>query len=242
MEHYEDCKDCIATSWCKIYSGEVVGSRNPWCSAKYRLKSALDLSRIPKIYKKANIYNYIEDRDNKEVSQFLNEVVDNIVSIIDEGTNFFFFGATPGTGKTFSAFVILNHYIYKTCTTSRFDFENPLGMYVVHADLVDDLRYRRDLDEVQYTLKMISEVPLLIVDDIGSGTSSAFSRDQTYLIMNNRMNNSLSTIYTSNLNIAELRNSEVLGARNVSRLISNAVGVEFTGRDRRLNTAKGVGR
>lgn len=240
MKPYKECKSCIATSWCKIHSGEVVGSRNPWCSAKFRLDSALKLSRIPKIYKEANMYNYKEDEDNKKISQFLSEVVDNIVSVIDEGTNFFFFGATPGTGKTYSAFVILNHYIYKTCVSSKFDFENPLGVYVVHADLIDDLRYRRDLDEVQNILKQINEVPLLIMDDIGSGTSSAFSRDQTYLIMNNRMNNGLSTIYTSNLTIAELRKPEVLGARNVSRLISNAVGIEFNGKDRRLFTARGA--
>ena len=240
MNPYQSCDSCIAIKWCRIYSGEIPKGKNPWCSAKYRLDYALKLSKVPRNYINANLYNFIKDSDNKEIYNSLKAVVDDIVSVVDKGTNFFFFGATPGTGKTFCAFVLLNHFIYKTCTTDRFDFENPLGMYVVHADLMDDLRYRRDSDELQRTLKIVNEVPLLIMDDLGSGTSSPFSRDQTYLIMNNRINNGLSTIYTSNLTVAELRNPEVLGARNVSRLIVNAIGIEFTGKDRRLTTVRGA--
>ena len=86
---------------------------------------------------------------------------------------------------------------------------------------------------------MVNKVPLLIVDDLGSGSSSVFSRDQTYLIMNNRINNGLSTIYTSNLTTSKLKQPDVLGARNVSRLVSFAIGIEFVGRDRRLATVRG---
>lgn len=239
---YEECKECVAKSWCKIYSGEVQGSRNPWCSAKYRLDRALELSRIPKMYLNSNIYNYELDNDNKEIFRVISNIVNDIVSIIDEGMNFFFFGANPGTGKTFNASVLINHYIYKTCLTNRFDFENPLGLYIVYADLMDDLRYRRDLDSVQDTLRLVNEVPLLLLDDIGSGTNSDFTRDQTYLIINNRLNNGRSTIYTSNLTVGELKNPENLGARNTSRILNFAIGQEFKGKDRRIITARRAGR
>lgn len=242
MVPYKDCKNCIATKWCNIYSGKISGSNKGWCSAKFRLKNALELARIPKLYIKANMFYFNQDNDNKPLYEVLLEAVKNIVNIIDEGTNFFFFGSSPGTGKTFGAMVLLNHYIYKTCTTERFDFENPLALYIVHADLMNDLRYRRDLDEVQNILKQVNEVPLLILDDIGSGSSSTFSREQTYLIMNNRINNGLSTVYTSNLTIAELRQPSVIGARNVSRLVANCVGLELKGKDRRLFTARGAGK
>lgn len=239
---YGDCKECMAKSWCKIYSGEVQGSKNPWCSAKYRLDKALELSRIPKMYLNANIYNYDLDDSNKEIFTFIRDTVDDIVSIIDEGTNFFFYGTNPGTGKTFNASVLLNHYIYKTCLTSKFDFENPLALYIVYADLMDDLRYRRDLDRVQDTLELVNKVPLLLLDDIGSGTNSDFTRDQTYLIINNRLNNGLSTIYTSNLTASELRKPENLGVRNTSRILNYAIGQEFKGTDRRLLSARRAGK
>ena len=235
---YEDCKDCRARDWCKIYSGEVQGSKNPWCSAKYRLDRALELSRIPKMYLNANIYNYDLDECNKEIFEVIKHMVNNIVLAIDEGTNFFFFGANPGTGKTFNASVLLNHYIYKTCLTNRFDFETPLALYIVYADLMDDLRYRRDLDRVQDTLEMVNKVPLLLLDDIGSGTNSDFTRDQTYLIINNRLNNGLSTVYTSNLTVSELSKPENLGVRNTSRILNYAVGQEFKGVDRRILSAR----
>ncbi len=238
---YEDCKDCIATKWCKIYKGEVQGSKNPWCSAKYRLEEALKLSRIPKIYIEANIYNYDVDKDNQENYKIIKKVVDNIIETVEGGTNFFFYGASPGTGKTFNASVIINHYIYKSCLTSRFDFENPLGLYIVYADLIDDLRYRRDQDYVQNTLRLINQVPLLLIDDVGSGSNSDFSREQTYIIMNNRINNGLSTIYTSNLSIIELKKSDNLGSRNVSRLLNNTIGLEFKGDDRRVKSARRAG-
>jgi DNA replication protein DnaC len=237
---YEECNDCMAKSWCKIYSGEVQGSKNPWCSAKYRLDKALELSRIPKLYLNANIYNYELDKNNKRIFNIITKVVDDITSYINEGINFFFFGANPGTGKTFNASVLVNHYIYKTCLTYQFDFENPLGFYIVYADLMDDLRYRRDLDSVQDTLRLVNKVPLLLLDDIGSGTNSSFTRDQTYLIINNRINNGLSTIYTSNLAISELKDSENLGVRNTSRILNNAIGQKFEGKDRRILTARRV--
>lgn len=235
---YEECIECMAKSWCKIYSGEVQGSKNPWCSAKYRLERALELSRIPKMYLNANIYNYELDDDNKEIFSVINDVVNDIVYYVHGGINFFFFGANPGTGKTFNASVLINHYIYKTCLTSQFDFENPLGLYIVYADLMDDLRYRRDLDSVQNTLRLVNEVPLLLLDDIGSGTNSDFTRDQTYLIINNRINKGLSTIYTSNLTVSELKNPKNLGARNTSRILNFAIGQKFEGRDRRMSTAR----
>lgn len=239
---YNECENCMAKSWCKIYSGEVQGSKNPWCSAKYRLDMALDLSRIPKLYLGANIYSYELDEDNEKIFSIINEVVNDITSYIDDGTNFFFFGVNPGTGKTFNASVLINHYIYKTCLTAQFDFENPLGLYIVYADLMDDLRYRRDLDNVQNTLKLVNTVPLLLLDDIGSGTNSDFTRDQTYLIINNRINNGLSTIYTSNLSVAELKKPENLGVRNTSRILNYAIGQKFEGKDRRMYTARRAGR
>ena len=58
--------------------------------------------------------------------------------------------------------------------------------------------------------------------------------------MSNRINNGLSTIYTSNLAISELKDSENLGVRNTSRILNNAIGQKFEGKDRRILTARRV--
>lgn len=238
---YEECHTCIATPWCKRYSGEVPKPDTPsWCNPKFRLYKALQLAEIPKEYLNANIYNYVVDKHNEEIYKALKPIIDNIVEEVDNGINFFFYNSVPGTGKTFHAAMILNHYIYKTCLTSRFDFENPLALYVVYAELMDDLRYRREDEEVQRKIERIKNVPLLLLDDVGSGTTSKYTIEQTYLILNHRFNHRLSTIVTSNLEISQLRDESILGERNVSRIIRSCIGVNVKGPDRRIKSVRGA--
>ena len=232
MQPYKECDNCVATPFCKKFSGDTP-SYGRQCDSNFLLDRALKLSRIPKIYLKANLYNYLLDKDNKDVHEKLNTLVPNIVNEVFEGTNYLFISAQTGTGKTFTASVILNHFIYKTCLTSHFDMENPLALFVSYPDLVNKLRYQRDDEEVFLLTEKIKEVPLLLLDDIGAGTLSDFVREQTYLILNERFNNGKSTIVTSNMTINELNQDTCLGKRNVSRILSNMKGIELKGNDRR---------
>jgi DNA replication protein DnaC len=129
---------------------------------------------------------------------------------------------------------LLHHFIYKICLTNRFDFETPLGLFLEYPMLMDDLRYRRDLDTVVRTMTQVREAPLLLLDDMGAGTMSDFTREQTYLILNHRMNNKLSTIFTTNMGTKQLSSDTVLGKRNMSRLMNNAIGMNLGGKDRRM--------
>lgn len=240
MPPYRECVDCVATKWCKRYSGESPKPDRPsWCNPRFRLYKALEIAEIPSAYIEANIYNFDIDKDNMEIHDLIKPCLGNIVEEIDNGTNFFFYGRGTGTGKTFTASVILNQYIYKTCLTDRFNFEHPLGLFVVYAELMDDLRYRREEERVQQRLKIVKDVPLLLLDDIGSGTMTDFVREQTYLILNHRFNNNLSTIITSNFSLGELEDVDRLGSRNTSRIVSRCVGKELTGKDRRIESVRG---
>lgn len=231
---YAECNKCVATSWCKKYSGEVkVTNGVEWCSAKFRLDKAMQLACIPKIYRKANMSTYVVDEHNSENWQDLKELLDDIVEVVEEGSNFFMYGTVPGTGKTFTSCCILNEYIRKTCLTDKFDFEHPLALYVTYADVMDALRYRRDEVETFQLIESMKEVPLLLLDDVGSGTTSPFTVEQTYMLLNHRFNNGLSTIVTSNLSLKQLKEPTVLGERSVSRILSNCTGYSFTGTDKR---------
>lgn len=242
-EPYEECSSCIAKKWCKRYSGESPRPSSPeWCNPKFRMDKAISLSGLPLEYLEANISNYVVDDDNKGVYDIIKPFVDNAVVEIDKGTNFFFFNKGTGTGKTFNGAVIFNQFLYKTCLTERFDFEHPLGIFAVYADLMDDLRYRRDDEDVQENLKTIRSVPLLLLDDIGSGTTSDFTIEQTYLLLNHRFNKRLSTILTSNFGLDELAHAKIIGQRNVSRISKGCLVVNMPGRDRRTAQMRGVHR
>lgn len=229
MTPYKECASCLATNFCKRFSGEIERPPN-WCNVRFRLEKALQLSLIPKMFWKANIYNYKVDKYNEKAYQQIKGYADNIVDVVNNGYNFYFYSELFGTGKTFHGALILNHFIYKTCITSLFDFEHPLALFVVYADLMDKLRYEKE----DTNLDLVKNVPLLLLDDIGSGTMSDYIREQTYLILNHRFNYGLSTVITSNYTLVELANPSKLGERNASRIASNCVPFRLDSPDRRI--------
>ncbi len=231
---YESCATCTATPFCGKYNGTVeITDDSPFCSSLYRLNAALKLSHLPPYLQKANLYNFIVDDANRKAYEEVKKFVDNIVSRVESGANFLMYGQGTGTGKTFSAAVIANHYIYKTCLTKKMDFETPLSLFVEYSTLIDNLRYRREDDEVVDLTSKIRKAPLLLLDDVGAGTLSDFAREQTYIILNYRMNHQLSTIVTTNLGSKQLEQDNILGKRNVSRIMNNCFGCMFGGEDRR---------
>lgn len=228
---YKDCKDCIAKPFCKIYKGEVKRKPYPdWCNAKFRLYKALELSKIPKEYINANIYNYDVDDNNKNVFEKIKKYVDDIVSFVENGYNLYIYGNNFGIGKTFTAAVLLNHYIYKICLTDKFDFENPPALFVSHPELIVSLR-NFESEETEIILNEVKSVPLLLLDDIGEGIIREYAREQTYLLLNYRFNNNLSTIITTNYPPKQL--AEILGESCVSRILHNCGGLSLKGEDKR---------
>lgn len=230
---YPECKDCVAKPFCGKLSGAVTqDTTRDWCAENKRLYRALEMSLLPQEYLYANIYNYKIDDYNKDAYEKLKPIVENVVEAVDKGINILITGTECGTGKTYNAAVIFNHYIYKTCLT-RFDYERPVAIFVEYAQLMNDLRNFDDNEEAQELFETIKSVPLLLIDDIGAGILSRFTREQTYLLLNYRFNNRLSTIVTSNFSPVVLKSEEYLGARNVSRLSRNSLWIELNGKDRR---------
>lgn len=72
----------------------------------------------------------------------------------------------------------------------------------------------------------------LILDDIGVEKPSEFAVETLYLIVNDRYNNLMPTIFTSNCSLGEL--AERIGERTASRIAEMCQIVELTGEDRRL--------
>lgn len=226
---FEECKNCIAKPFCKIYSGEIK-SKEKKCSPKKFLDKALNLSYIPPEFKGANIYNAKVDDQNRACFNTLMDSIDNIVELVDKGRNFLIYGSGVGTGKTYMGSLILNHYIYKTCQTEKFDYENPLALFCDYSELMDNLRYS-DNESLEAEFEKLKKVPLLLLDDLGAGTVSDFVREQTFLIINHRYNHRLSTVVTSNLIVDDWE--ELFGARIVSRLTRDAILLYSDGTDRR---------
>mgnify|MGYP002619604014 CR=1 FL=1 len=243
---YDTCQDCVVKEWCGRRSGKVPLPAdyplNPECSGYILLERALELAGIPPEYRYASLNTFVIDNDNQNCAKTIIAAMQYPVELVESGTNLAFLHPNKGTGKTFAACAIANEYIYKTCMNpEKFDFENPLALYVEFGDWSNEIRRAHqvgdpELYDLMYSrIDKMKDVPLLILDDIGSGRITDVIRDLTYDVINRRKVQKLSTIYTSNFVDTVLRQDNYLGEMIVSRMLYNTRVLMLGGRDRRLS-------
>lgn len=136
------------------------------------------------------------------------------------GQNILFMGST-GVGKTF-----LSNCIAKELLDSSHSV-----LYVSAIDLFQFLSYKND-DEEAPSLKNFLDCELLIIDDLGTEFTNAYTNSLLFNLLNNRMLSEQSTIISTNLSLSELmsRYSE----RLFSRVYSSYTSYKLVGDDIRL--------
>lgn len=115
-----------------------------------------------------------------------------------------------GSGKTHLAAAAANYLLY--CRQRV--------LFLVVPDFLDELRgaFNGAEDQVRRLQEQAKRVKVLILDDLGSHNFSDWTRGVLFSILNYRMNECLTTMATTNLDIASLQ--EYLGVRSISRLLS----------------------
>lgn len=242
VDPYNTCEGCVVKDWCGRRNATVPLPRdyalNNECSGYIMLERALELSRIPKEYRHANRRTFKVDNDNATHAEFIMGLMEKPVEMVGQGWNVALLHNNKGTGKTFTACAIANEFIMKTCTNPEwFDFENPLALYVKFNRWANNNRdrYRDDsmYEETLRDMEQMREVPLLILDDIGSGRVTPIVRDLIYDVIDYRKEEQKSTIYTSNFVDSVLRRDDCLGEIIVSRMMYKSAVIDLGGRDRR---------
>lgn len=146
------------------------------------------------------------------------------------GQNILFQG-NVGVGKTFLTNCIAKELIDRAYTV----------IYLTSFQLVEALenhRFRRNDDvESSYTLEYILGCDLLIIDDLGTEMINSFVVSQLFLCMNERLIRKKSTIISTNLSLAKLK--EVYSERVVSRITEHYLICKIYGDDIRLKKSFG---
>lgn len=147
---------------------------------------------------------------------------------------------TTGTGKTHQAYGALR----LLAESGPRDFQM---LAITAADMYGRLRPGGSERTAEDELKRLCEIPLLLLDDLGSAKASEWTEEITYRLINHRYNQCLTTVLTSNLPARAPRDSQgrpvapdlgaVLGERIVSRLAEMTTVVPMTGDDRRRGGA-----
>ncbi|MEU9792924.1 ATP-binding protein [Streptomyces sparsogenes] len=147
---------------------------------------------------------------------------------------------TTGTGKTHQAYGALR----RIAASGPQNFQM---VAITTADMYGDLRPTSAAGAAEHRLRQLCEIPLLLLDDLGSAKASEWTEEVTYRLINHRYNHCLPTVFTSNLPPRAERDDQdrplgpdliaALGERIVSRLAEMTTLVPMTGVDRRRTKA-----
>lgn len=192
-------------------------------------KIYLQNSNIPKQYQKDIKLSPYEC--DLQAYMRLNNIKENISTFVKQGENLFIYSKITGNGKTSWSCKLLNSYL---TYADNFSFTSNCPVYFVN--IVNLLSNKKEsmngqFDDIYVIEKYIRTAKLVAWDDIAIRGLSEFDKEYLYDLINDRLNNNLSNIYTSNITPSELE--LLLGARLYSRVINKSILIEFFGGDRR---------
>lgn len=208
-------------------------------------------SRIPEKYKECTVDNLPIGSDNPDAEKVIKRYCSDFDKfVLDKGMGLFLFSIPnaenrlgTGTGKTTSAITILNEYLIhrvQSFIKNDFDFKDNPVMFLKLSELQNTynsqfrggFKIQEEASIKYYTLlKRMKTVELLVLDDIGIRDLSEPFKNELYDVIDTRVTNGLSTIYTSNYPLSTL--ADLLGERIVSRIEGQCYSVGFKGEDHR---------
>ena len=227
-EQYE-CTKCNDTGF--------IGGEPCECFKAAESELLLEESNIKEMISRENFSHFnvemysdnIEDYDRElkctprgNILSVLNKINAFIANFDKERKNLLIYGNT-GLGKTFLSNCIAceilkaKHTVMYFTTFALFDM---LSKYIKSDDGYKEYSPYRD---------SVISCELLIIDDLGSEMSNAFTDTQLYSIVNERLNNGLSTVISSNLPPKMLH--ERYGERIFSRIMKDYDFIKLIGSD-----------
>ena len=216
---------CFAEAYCQKDRKEC----SELCGGYRVLRALYNLSRIPEKYR----YNIPLKPEPADVPAFeaLNDYKEKVLTHIEDGEGLYIWSKSTGSGKTSWACKIMSHYFRKIAFNTGLENE---GLFIYLPTFLEDLRNYYDTKDPEFeeVLEMLKKCKLLIIDDIGSEKFTEWVRERLVSIINTRVSNELTTLYTSNLSPEELKAE--LGDRISSRILGSSSVIEITGGDRRL--------
>lgn len=134
----------------------------------------------------------INDKKRIKIIKWLKEFYDNYEKV--NTLKGLYLHGSFGSGKTYLISALFNELRIK---------KNALVEIVYFPELLRNMK--EDFSVVEDKINYLKEVDILLIDDIGAENVTSWGRDEILgTILQYRMNNKLTTFFTSNLNIGEL--------------------------------------
>lgn len=211
-------KDCI-------YKDRCTNKCSQSCIRYIQMSRLLELSNLPTKYQKPiKIISVDEDRPSYLK---LANIKENIVNFVKDGKNLYICSSTCGNAKTSWAVKLMLNYFDRMWPNS---YDVTRGLYVHVPTLLLDIKNFGNVPEYVSRLK---EADLVVWDDIAFSKLTEYEHEQLLQIIDNRMANGLSNIYTSNITDIDEFTSYV-GNRLSSRIYNSSEVIEFKAGDWRI--------
>lgn len=205
---------------------------------KEKLKE-FNLKQIDKLFQNNNLgkrqlnstfENYKITNKNKKAYENAKKYANKLIN--GETDKGLFITGTYGVGKTYLASCIANETI-KNKNTVVF------GTLIQLLDYIKDTYKDSSVSDKEY-LNLYSSVDLLIIDDLGKEKPTEWVLEKLFLIVNNRYNNYLPIVITTNYNRNQLRERLCVNKNYsmvdsiISRLYEMCGGIEIKDEDHRM--------
>lgn len=225
--HCDQCED----------SGYLPNGDKCSCLVQNLINKAYEMSNIKNVLEKENFDTFninifpdepfegeeLTPRENmRNISSICVDFVNNFD--LDNGENLLFYGST-GLGKTFMS----------NCIAKALLDMNKIVIYQTAfkiLEIIERRRFSREGSKFEdYEYDLLFECDLLIIDDLGTELSNAFTNAEIFNIVNTRLLGNKKTIISTNLTPKEI--SEIYTDRVFSRVLEKFIPLKFYGPDLR---------
>lgn len=197
------------------------------CIRYLEMLSLLEMSGLPE-NKWYPSQLYPEDCDYtafKRLAQIKHEIVD----FVSNGENLYLYSEKTGNGKTSWAIKIMLRYFHEIWAGNGFRCR---GLFIHVPTFLTKLKNFNNKDlKFERVKELLSDVDLVIWDDIASTDLSSYDNSQLLTYIDTRILCGKSNIFTGN--VGEQMITKMLGTRLASRIWNNSELIEFNGGDKR---------
>ena len=198
------------------------------CYKYDEIKSLMDKALIP--IKMQKVHKMVVEACDKESFSELYNIKCDMKSFVAQGKSLYIFGKNTGNGKSTSAVKLLQTYFDEIYYGNRF---RTRGLFISVPDFMSKLRQiiKYPDDDFNRLLQLIKEVDLVIWDEIAANNTKEYDIMTLLGLIEHRISNNKSNIYTSNCNQVEM--NRILDDRLYSRIWQLSVKIELKGIDKR---------
>lgn len=222
-EEYNHCQNCHSILACKnkvegyCYLPKINGKRLDFNYMACKKKQKQDkenhfmknvyLYELPEDIKNAKISNiYTEYKERFETIKWLNDFIKTYD--INKNKKGLYLHGNFGCGKTYLVAATFNELAKK-------EYKSAI---IFWPEFLRDLKTSFDTD-FKEKYEKIKKVPLLLIDDIGAENTTAWGRDEILCpLLQYRMDEHLTTFFTSNLDINSLEKHFEVTSKSVESL------------------------